>query len=533
MTPAEVKARLAAADGEIALLDVRERGAHARGHPLFAASLPLSRIELDIDRLAPCRAAPLVLLDDGGGDDRARRAAERLAGFGYADIALLDDGIAGWRAAGEELFDGVSVPSKAFGEYVELHCHTPHVTAPELARLKADGARIVILDSRPLEEYRRMSIPGGIDVPGAELVHRVRDLAPDPDTLVVVNCAGRTRSIIGAQSLINAGLPNTVVALENGTMGWALAGYELEHGREHAAPPPSADARRWARAAAARVTERFRVPRIDRAALARWQDEGARRTLYLCDVRTAEEYQAGHLPGARHAPGGQLVQASDSFIPVYGARVVLVDDDEVRAAMTASWLIQMGRREVHVLAGGIGADGLEPGPEPRTVLGLTPARQAFEISVGRMMGMLPGRDMTLIDFADSRSFKAGHVAGAWWTVRARLAETIARMPQSQMVVATSPNSDLAHLAAPEVARHVRCPVRVLGGGTDAWVAAGLPLEAGDARMLGDQDDIHLLPYDHPPAEVEAAMRAYLSWETALVPRTARDGVARFDVRPRA
>ncbi|HEX9647114.1 MAG TPA: hypothetical protein VGB88_06425, partial [Alphaproteobacteria bacterium] len=212
---------------------------------------------------------------------------------------------------------------------------------------------------------------------------------------------------------------------------------------------------------------------------------------------------------------------------------VLVDDDEVRAAMTASWLIQMGRREVHVLAGGIGADGLEPGPEPRTVLGLTPARQAFEISVGRMMGMLPGRDMTLIDFADSRSFKAGHVAGAWWTVRARLAETIARMPQSQMVVATSPNSDLAHLAAPEIARHVRCPVRVLGGGTDAWVAAGLPLEAGDARMLGDQDDVHLLPYDHPPAEIEAAMRAYLNWETALVPRTARDGVARFDVRPRA
>jgi hypothetical protein len=31
-----------------------------------------------------------------------------------------------------------------------------------------------------------------------------------------VNCAGRTRSIIGTQSLINAGVPNPVTALRNG-----------------------------------------------------------------------------------------------------------------------------------------------------------------------------------------------------------------------------------------------------------------------------------------------------------------------------
>ena len=71
-------------------------------------------------------------------------------------------------------------------------------------------------------------------MPGAELVLRVRDIAPSPDTTIVVNCAGRTRSIIGAQSLINAGIPNKVVALRNGTMGWHLAGFTCDKGETDA-----------------------------------------------------------------------------------------------------------------------------------------------------------------------------------------------------------------------------------------------------------------------------------------------------------
>ena len=81
-----------------------------------------------------------------------------------------------------------------------------------------------------------MSIPTATSVPGAELALRVRALAPDRATTVIVNCAGRTRSIIGAQSLINAGLPNRVAALRNGTIGWTLAGLDLDHGQARRAP---------------------------------------------------------------------------------------------------------------------------------------------------------------------------------------------------------------------------------------------------------------------------------------------------------
>src|SRR5207245_8921614 len=71
-----------------------------------------------------------------------------------------------------------------------------------------------------------------VSVPGAELVLRAREAAPDPATTIIVNCAGRTRSIIGTQSLINAGVANKVVALRNGTIGWTLAKQNLEHGAD-------------------------------------------------------------------------------------------------------------------------------------------------------------------------------------------------------------------------------------------------------------------------------------------------------------
>jgi rhodanese-related sulfurtransferase len=367
-----------------------------------------------------------------------------------------------------------------------------------------------------------MSIPGAINVPGGELVHRVRDLAPDPETLVVVNCAGRTRSIIGAQSLINAGTPNRVVALKNGTMGWSLAGHALEHGQTRVARPPSADARSWAVEAAAAVAAGYSVPRIDQATLARYRDETAAHTLYLCDVRTIEEYETGHLPGARHTPGGQLVQASDTHVPVNNARIVVVDDDGVRATMAASWLIQMGRRNVCVLDDGLAETPLETGPAPGTAAVV----RHREITV-EALAELPAA--TVIDLADSRRFIAGHIDGAWWTVRARLAEALSTLPVPKRIVMTSPDGVIANLAAPEVEDILGCQVEVLAGGTDAWVAGGHTLAPGEARMVGARDDVHLLPYDHPKDEIEAAMHAYLDWETALVPRVTRDAVTRFDV----
>src|SRR5215469_7161130 len=312
------------ADGqELAIADLREELIFSQSHLLFARSVPLSRLELKFARLVPRRGTRIVLCDDA--DGLVERAANILVRAGYTNLHALDGGVAAWAQAGFELFSGVNVPSKAFGEFVEHASATPSIDAAELARLMRERSD------------------------GAELVLRVRDLAPSPQTMVVVNCAGRTRSIIGAQSLINAGVLNKVVALRNGTMGWTLAGFACESGKAARAPEVSHAALGWAKAAAGRVARRFGIARIDAATLARWRADEAR-TLYLFDVRDPREYAAGHVAGAVSAPGGQLVQATDQYVGTLGARLVLIDPAEVRAVMTASWLRQMGWRDVFVLA---------------------------------------------------------------------------------------------------------------------------------------------------------------------------------------
>ncbi|HDR8874135.1 TPA: rhodanese-related sulfurtransferase, partial [Burkholderia territorii] len=225
----DVRARLLARD-ELALIDVREEDPYAQGHPLWAANFPLSKLELDAWTRIPRRDTPIVVYGEAGGEDLAPRAAAKFAQLGYTDVRLLDGGLAGWLAAGGELFIDVNVPSKSFGEWVEAERHTPSLSAQEVQALIDEKADVVIVDARRFDEYQTMNIPTSTSVPGAELVLRVRALAPNPATRVVVNCAGRTRSIIGTQSLVNAGLPNPVAALRNGTIGWTLAGQALEHG---------------------------------------------------------------------------------------------------------------------------------------------------------------------------------------------------------------------------------------------------------------------------------------------------------------
>jgi rhodanese-related sulfurtransferase len=344
VTPSHVRSHLLLRD-EIALLDVRHEAAYATGHPLFAANMSADRIALEAETRLPRKDVPIVLYDAGEG--LVALAADRLIALGYSDVRQLDGGLRAWQAAGHELFQDVNSYAKAFGELVESRRHTPSLAAEEVAALIASKASIAVLDVRRFDEYATMNIPGSISVPGAELVLRAGRAAPDPQTTIIVNCAGRTRSIIGTQSLINAGVANKVRALRNGTIGWTLAQQPLDHGSDQRG---AIGLYEGAETNARDVAYRAGVRHIGIEELTALRAQ-AHRTLYSIDVRTEEEYAAGHIPGFRHYPGGQLVQEIDMAAPVRGARVVLTDNRNVRADMTASWLAQMGW-ETYVLDGG-------------------------------------------------------------------------------------------------------------------------------------------------------------------------------------
>ncbi|MBO0738005.1 MAG: thiosulfate sulfurtransferase [Alphaproteobacteria bacterium] len=518
MTPSELRKRYQAG-AEIAIVDAREEGRFHDRHLLMASCMPLSRLEVIAPVLLPRRSAPVVVCDNGEG--LAERAAARLAEGGYTDVTMLRGGVAAWQAACFPVYSGVHVPSKAFAEVVEHDCGTPWIGVQQLAERQKRGDRLAIFDSRSFEEYHSNSIPGAISVPGAELVYRFNELVPSPDTFVVVNCGGRTRSIIGAQSLIDAGVPNRVVSLKDGTMAWHLAGFEVVSGATGRAPEMSSEGIAAAQRRADAVARRYHVPVIDHARLAEWQREADRRTLYIMDVRDPAEYRAGHLPGSVMTPGGQLVQETDNWLGVWGARVVLVDDTGVRARMTASWLRRMGWDAV-VLERGL--DGIElergvsaaltdifplEGPEPAI---MQPAELAANPAV-------------VVDLALSRHHREGHIPGAWFAIRARLTDALEKLPGDGRLVLTSEDGTVARFAAAGL--RTRMPVKVLAGGTAAWQAAGLPLETGMDRLASEPDDVSVSARDRPPAERERYMREYLAWEIDLVNHITGDADCRF------
>lgn len=510
---------------ELALLDAREELPFGRRHLLMASCVPLSRLELLVDDLVPRRGARVVWCDDGEG--LASRAAARMAALGYRDVAWLEGGIAAWEAAGFRVYSGVHVPSKAFAEVVEHEAKTPWISVEELRALIDRKADIAIFDSRSYEEYHNNSIPTAVSVPGAELVYRFADLMPSRDTLVVVNCGGRTRSIVGAQSLINAGVRNRVVSLKDGTMAWHLAGLDVVHGATRRPPDVSAPGLQAARDAAARVAARCGIARIDRGTLEAWRNEATQRSLYVLDVRTPEEYEAGHLRGARLAPGGQLVQETDSHMATWGARVVLVDDNGVRATMTASWLKQMGWPDVAVLTAGPAEGDWVTGRHVPRVLGLDGA-SAPGIAATELRDRLAAGTAAVIDLELSRRYAQGHIPGAWFAIRSRLDAALAKLPANVAIVLTSADGQLAALAAAELRAGASVPVRVLTGGTQAWTQAGLPLETGMTRVADQVDDVFLSPRERGQNR-EDAMREYLTWEINLVHDMAADDDHRFRV----
>ena len=522
---------------EIALIDLREEDPFAQCHPLFAAQLSLARLEVDAWTRIPRLDTPVVVMDNGEG--LAAVGAERLKALGYTQVSLLEGGLQGWIHDGGEVFNDVNVPSKSFGELVEHERHTPALSAPEVKALIDQKANMVVLDARRFDEYQTMSIPSGISVPGAELVLRAAALAPDPSTHIVVNCAGRTRSIIGTQSLVNAGLPNRITALRNGTIGWTLAGQELVRGAQEKFKPVTETERQQAASRALAVADRAGVKRVSLDQLAIQKRESTR-TTYCLDVRTPEEFLAAHLPGFRSAPGGQLVQETDFSAPVRGARIVLFDDDGVRANMSASWLAQMNW-DVAVLDGVSLSELTETGHAPLRLP--VPAPPQHAISPAELAGMVAMMAILdqgsknllktlVLDLGTSANYVKGHVPGAAWILRSRIAQDMRALldiakPYEQVVL-TCETGLVSPYAAHEVAQISGLPVALLTGGNVAWRQAGLQVEQGETRLASPRIDRYRRPYEGTDAPREA-MQAYLDWEFGLVEQLGRDASHGFRV----
>ena len=513
---------------QFALVDVREPGEYNSSHIPGSSLIPRRMLEFDLPTAVPHPRTLVVLCDDDG--RRVARAVETVEAMGFSDVAWLEGGVNRWMSLDYPTEWGVNVPSKDFGEKVEVVHHVPEIDAIELKARMDRGEKMVILDTRTPEEYRRFCIPGGQSLPGGELALRITDITADldPNTTVVVNCAGRTRSIIGTRVLQRMGLDHEVVGLKNGTSGWVLAGYELESGADRdILPPVSDEGRAAAEAYADRCAAEDGVGFLDIAGLDRLADRSISESVYFIDVRTSEEYDRGRIPGFRWFPGGQCVQRSDDVAVVKNAPVVFCCDGKARAALTASWYRQLGYGEVYALDGGTGA----------WVAAGRPLESGFSLSAlsdGSIHGeseselLENARDTVrtvhaaelhddppdVVIFVDtSQDFSRGHVPGSRWVPRGwlewQVGEHVPAMDAS--VVVTCGDGRQSLLAAVTLRQMGYSNVAALAGGLTAWRAARLPVEEGLTGVMRTPADIVF----SGPDRTYADMQNYLRWETAL------------------
>lgn len=504
-----------ASDGLFAVLDVRERGEYNDCQIPNTTSLPRSQIEYRVTNLVPHRNIPVVVYDEGG--KRAELAGETLAQLGYEQVSILDGGLTAWRNEGRETVSGVNVPSKAFGEKVHHDQNVPDVSPEELKSLVESNADLTILDVRTPEEYGRFCIPGGLNVPGGDLILWADELRRKPT--VIVNCAGRTRSIIGAATLRRLGLTN-VRALRNGTMGWVLAGFELETKPARRGPAAYLESRAQAVATALSIAAEEKLTWMTAEALYRtirdWHDG----VTYLIDVRSEVEYADGHIAGSINVAGGQAVQRADDFVPVRNAEIVFISNQSARAVMAAYWYRQMGFKQVRVLQGGLDAwrasgQTLVSGASMQEPLGFSAVERATQyLDAANLLSQIDIGSCTVLDVSMSLEHESAHVPGAKWISRGwidiKLPELIA--DRARRIVLTCPDGRQSTFAAQQLARVGYNNVSVLTGGLHAWTTAGYQTDSGVSDALTPADDVVLSPSIRGNKE---DMQRYLDWELKL------------------
>jgi rhodanese-related sulfurtransferase len=517
ITARELKPLLTAGD-EIALLDVREYGQYGEGHPFFSIPLPYSRLEVLAAALLPCKFTRIVVFDDA--DGVSVKAAAALVALGYRNVSELEGGAPAWAAVGYTLYKGVNVISKTYGELLEHVADTPRMTAAEVNALRERDPSIVVLDGRSPAEYRKMSLPGALCCPNAELGYRIQSLVADDSTTVVINCAGRTRSILGVEGLRVLQTKNPVIALENGTQGWRLAGLDLDHGVAPQTLPDPDDEQIAALGATARaLIAASGLKLVSLKTTNQWLRDDERST-YLLDVRTKAEFSAAHFPGASHAPGGQLVQATDQYVAVRNSRIVLSDDNQLRAATTAIRLQDMGH-DVYLLDAD--ARTAESGEQSEGSVRASPADAAAFPHVD------VAHAMTLLDASPGMSYRDGHIAGARWVTRARLEQL--QLSADEHLLVTGQDEVLLDGVAAELRTLGFDNFQSFAGSPKTWTDAGHEVVA-TSDIPSDEECIDYLFFVHDRHDDNMdAARGYLEWETGLIAQL--DEQERAVLKPRA
>lgn len=344
---------------------------------------------------------------------------------------------------------------------------------------------VALLDVRERWEFADGHIPGASPLPRGRLETCASLVLPDPACPVIVCSDGETRSALAVSTLramgysrargLRGGLAGWRSAGLAVTTGWGVSGKKIGEEVAHAIPD-------------------LQVP-ASRAA--GWIDDG--RTLVI-DIRPRWEYEQGHLPGAVHAPAGELPALAPGIRALVASgsldHVVTHCAGRTRGIAAAQLLRSLGVRTAYALENGCMGwllDGRElaygAGAHARGRLMPTdvnwPETDLAGVSVnwispGELVRRRDGGACYVVDLRTPEAHREGHVPGSLalpagqvlleseaWLACAALPVVLVGSTRAQSMWAASQLQALGYR-----------DVCAVDGGMGAWLEAGQPLSKG-------------------------------------------------------
>ncbi|MBL6595952.1 MAG: hypothetical protein ISP43_03865 [Candidatus Puniceispirillum sp.] len=384
------------AGNPFALIDCRERRDYVAGHWFGSTNIPLSLFSQRLRFLFKAPDFPVHFLD--WQDAESAEAIHQLTAFGFTDITCHKTEKPAEMRRG--FVKGEYVWSKAFGEVVAHEIDLPEVTPQQYL---ADYQDAQLFDVRPTAEYQDFTLPNSYSLPNSLLLANISALK-STGKISLLHCAGRTRSIIGAFTLMASGYDGPFAVFRGGTQAWQLDGYEREHNanRLFAADHEATDA-------VAGFLRRWQIPsaRVSADAIAAYADTKQSGLLFDVSDDAATGQPLAH--GIIKISGTNLIQQTDRSIARYHVPVTLFDQGSgSRAAFAAFWLRAMGFfvSIVYLDAPLKPVDTVNPAINHS---GITHHLAAITDLDQWQKDAVP-----LYDFRPSTAFKTGHIANSQW-----------------------------------------------------------------------------------------------------------------------
>ena len=480
-----------------ALIDSRERRDYVAGHWFGSTNIPLSLFSTRLGYLLQEPDFPIHFLD--WQDKASAEAIHQLKAIGFRNITIHNTQKPAMMGRG--FVKGEYVWSKAFGEVVAHEIDLPEVTPKQYL---ADYQDAQLFDVRPTAEYQDFTLPKSQSLPNSLLLANVQALK-DTGKMSLLHCAGRTRSIIGAFTLMASGYDGPFAVFRGGTQAWQLDGYEREHdaNRLFAADHEASDA-------VAGFLRRWQIPatRVTSDGLGAFVDDHKTELLFDVSDDGATGQPLAH--GVIKISGTNLIQQTDRSIARYHVPVILFDQGSgSRAAFAAFWLRCMG---FSVTIAYLEA----PITTAKTIANTVTSHIASNNANNNASSVTPfaatqldiwQKDkIALYDFRPSKAFISGHIANSHWQ---NIGAILAQTPADKPIAIIADRSEQGRMIADCLIRH-------------GWQIAGLYLwdDADfDITMLAKGgldlpvDESALFAGRHHGVLQDA--RDYLAWEEDL------------------